>query len=185
MAQIRTSLFGFLKKSLHRQLPGINILLWGSPGTGKTEFCKTLATQIGCNLYAVGETDDDGDEPSRRERLDVLRLTQSLLQYQDNSLLMFDEMDDLFERSGLHPALLPKYGGKGMYGMKVHESVVENRDTESGISIHYVNKDYDKGNIIFQAKCNVLPDDTADDVAKKVHELEYAHFPAVIKNLLN
>lgn len=85
----------------------------------------------------------------------------------------------------IHPALLPKYGGKGMYGMKVHESVVENRDTESGISIHYVNKEYDKGNIIFQTKCNVLPDDTADDVAKKVHELEYAHFPVVIKNLLN
>ncbi|MCK5171139.1 MAG: phosphoribosylglycinamide formyltransferase [Bacteroidales bacterium] len=85
----------------------------------------------------------------------------------------------------IHPALLPKYGGKGMYGMKVHETVVENRDTESGITIHYVNKEYDKGNIIFQTKCNVLPDDTADDVAKKVHELEYAHFPVVIKNLLN
>ena len=115
LAQIRTSLFGFLKKSLHRQLPGINILLWGSPGTGKTEFCKTLATQIGCNLYAVGETDDDGDEPSRRERLDVLRLTQSLLQYQDNSLLMFDEMDDLFERSGL--AAL--FGGKLQFSSKI------------------------------------------------------------------
>ena len=85
----------------------------------------------------------------------------------------------------IHPALLPKYGGRGMFGMKVHEAVVENRDTESGISIHYVNKEYDKGNIIFQTKCNVLPDDTADDVAKKVHELEYAHFPVVIKNLLN
>ena len=85
----------------------------------------------------------------------------------------------------IHPALLPKYGGKGMYGMKVHEAVVENRDTESGISIHYVNKDYDKGNIIFQAKCNVLPDDTADDVAKKVHELEYAHFPKVIEKFLS
>ena len=85
----------------------------------------------------------------------------------------------------IHPALLPKYGGKGMYGMKVHESVVGNRDTESGISIHYVNNEYDKGSIIFQTKCNVLPDDTADDVAKKVHGLEYAHFPVVIKNLLN
>ncbi len=85
----------------------------------------------------------------------------------------------------IHPALLPKYGGKGMYGMKVHEAVVENRDTESGISIHYVNKEYDKGNIIFQAKCNVLPNDTADDVAKKVHELEYAHFPKVIEKFLS
>ena len=85
----------------------------------------------------------------------------------------------------IHPALLPKYGGKGMYGMKVHESVVGNRDTESGISIHYVNNEYDKGSIIFQTKCNVLPDDTADDVAKKVHELEYAHFPKVIEKFLS
>ena len=84
----------------------------------------------------------------------------------------------------IHPALLPKYSGKGMYGMHVHESVVANKEIESGITIHYVNKEYDKGNIIFQAKCDVLPGDTADDVAKKVHELEYAHFPNVIYDLL-
>lgn len=84
----------------------------------------------------------------------------------------------------IHPALLPKYGGKGMYGMKVHESVVENKEKETGISIHYVNKEYDKGDIIFQAKCSVSPNDTPEDVAKKVHELEYTHFPKVIENLL-
>jgi len=85
----------------------------------------------------------------------------------------------------IHPALLPKYGGKGMYGMHVHKAVVENKETESGITIHYVNKDYDKGDIIFQAKCPVLKSDKPEDVAKKVHELEYAHFPEVIKNILN
>ncbi|MBU8891358.1 MAG: phosphoribosylglycinamide formyltransferase [Bacteroidales bacterium] len=85
----------------------------------------------------------------------------------------------------IHPALLPKYGGKGMYGMKVHEAVVANKEKESGITIHFVNKQYDKGGIIFQARCDVLPDDNPGDIAKKVHELEYKHFPKVINNLLN
>lgn len=85
----------------------------------------------------------------------------------------------------IHPALLPKYGGKGMYGMKVHESVVVNQEKETGISIHFVNKEYDKGAVIFQAKCRVLPNDTPEDVAKKVHELEYMHFPKIIDQVIN
>lgn len=84
----------------------------------------------------------------------------------------------------IHPALLPKYGGKGMYGMNVHKAVIENKEKETGITIHYVNKEYDKGNIIFQAKCPVLPGDKPDDIAKKVHSLEYAHFPKIIKNIV-
>ena len=85
----------------------------------------------------------------------------------------------------IHPALLPKYGGKGMYGMHVHNAIVENKETESGITIHYVNENYDEGATIFQAKCEVLPQDTADDVAKKIHLLEMEHFPKVVKDLLN
>ena len=81
----------------------------------------------------------------------------------------------------IHPALLPKYGGKGMYGHFVHEAVVAAKEKESGITIHFVNEQYDEGNIIFQAKCPVSPADTPDDVAKKVHELEYRHFPKVIE----
>lgn len=81
----------------------------------------------------------------------------------------------------IHPALLPRYGGKGMWGHHVHEAVVRNGETESGISIHYVNEHYDEGKIIFQAKCEVSPSDTADSVAQKVHELEYRHFPEVIE----
>lgn len=81
----------------------------------------------------------------------------------------------------IHPALLPKFGGKGMYGSHVHEAVVANRETESGITIHYVNENYDEGQVIFQAKCEVLPTDTPEDVAAKVHELEYRYFPEIIK----
>lgn len=84
----------------------------------------------------------------------------------------------------IHPALLPKYGGKGMYGDRVHEAVVAAGEKETGITIHYINKDYDKGEIIFQATCPVLPADTPEEVAAKVHALEYKHYPQVIESIL-
>lgn len=85
----------------------------------------------------------------------------------------------------IHPALLPKHGGKGMYGHFVHEAVVTAKDTESGITIHFVNERYDEGNIIFQAKCDVLPTDSPDDVASKVQALEHVHFPRVIDEMIS
>ena len=85
----------------------------------------------------------------------------------------------------IHPALLPKHGGKGMYGDRVHKAVVECGDTESGITIHLIDEQYDKGTTFFQAKCPVLPTDTPDDVAAKVHALEYEHFPHVIEEILH
>ena len=84
----------------------------------------------------------------------------------------------------IHPALLPAYGGKGMYGEAVHRSVIANHDPESGITIHYVNKMYDEGDIIFQARCKVDPGDTPESLAEKVHALEYVHFPRVIEELV-
>lgn len=84
----------------------------------------------------------------------------------------------------IHPALLPKHGGKGMYGMHVHEAVVAAGEKESGITIHYINDRYDEGAIIFQASCPVLPSDTPEEVAAKVHTLEYAHYPEVIEKVI-
>lgn len=84
----------------------------------------------------------------------------------------------------IHPALLPKYGGKGMYGSYVHQAVLDSGDKESGITIHYVNEEYDKGSIIFQEKCIVLPDDTPESLAQRIHQLEYNHFPEVIEKLV-
>ena len=84
----------------------------------------------------------------------------------------------------IHPALLPSYGGKGMYGMKVHESVIAAGEKESGITIHYVNDHYDEVATIFQARCEITPEDTPDTLAEKVHALEYEHFPRVIKEVL-
>lgn len=85
----------------------------------------------------------------------------------------------------IHPSLLPKFGGKGMYGDRVHEAVVAAGEKESGITIHYLNEHFDEGEIIVQYKCPVLPQDTAADVAEKVHALEYEYYPQVISRLLS
>lgn len=81
----------------------------------------------------------------------------------------------------IHPALLPKYGGKGMYGMKVHETVKKSGDSETGITIHEVNEQYDDGKILFQAKCDVLSSDTHEQIADNIHRLEHVHYPKVIE----
>lgn len=84
----------------------------------------------------------------------------------------------------IHPALLPNYGGKGMYGMNVHNAVIENKETESGITIHLVNEKYDDGDILFQAKCEITPADTPETLAQKIHALEYENFPREIEKYL-
>ncbi|WP_321368250.1 phosphoribosylglycinamide formyltransferase [uncultured Draconibacterium sp.] len=99
--------------------------------------------------------------------------------------LIPENLIENFTIINIHPALLPKYGGKGMYGMNVHKAVIENKESHSGITIHFVNQNYDEGKIIFQAKCEVLPNDTPEMVAEKVHKLEYQHFPAVIETVVN
>lgn len=84
----------------------------------------------------------------------------------------------------IHPALLPKYGGKGMYGSRVHQAVIDAGELQSGITIHYVNDRYDEGRVIFQTACDIVPGDTPESVAEKVHKLEYRHYPKVIEDLL-
>jgi phosphoribosylglycinamide formyltransferase 1 len=85
----------------------------------------------------------------------------------------------------IHPALLPKYGGKGMYGMNVHRAIVDNREPETGISIHYVDEHYDEGDIIFQQSVSLDGNETCEEVSQKVQQLEYDHFPQIIEKLLN
>lgn len=101
IGESRDQLALFLRESIKRKLTGINILLYGPPGTGKTEFSKALANHIGCTLFGIGEKDDNGEEPTRSERIASLTLAQGLLSYQDKSILMFDEMDDLFETASI------------------------------------------------------------------------------------
>ena len=115
----------------------------------------------------------------QKEGIDFIVLAGFLLKVPENILAFYPD-----KVVNIHPALLPKYGGKGMYGMKVHEAVVANGEKESGITIHYVNERYDEGAIIAQYKCEVLPGDSPEDVARKVHELEYEYFPGVIERVI-
>lgn len=84
----------------------------------------------------------------------------------------------------LHPALLPKHGGKGMYGMNVHRAVIQNKETESGITIHFVNEEYDKGKIILQATCQVVADETPESLSKKIQQLEFEYLPKAVEKFL-
>ena len=112
-------------------------------------------------------------------KIDLIALAGFLWLIPDNLIKAFPQ-----KIINIHPALLPKYGGKGMYGMHVHEAVVANNEQYSGITIHYVNPNYDEGNIIFQKKCALSNNDTAEDVAKKVHALEYTFYPEIIEGLM-
>ena len=113
------------------------------------------------------------------EKIDLIILAGFLLKIPEKLVKAFPD-----KIVNIHPALLPSYGGKGMHGMNVHEAVIANKDKESGISIHFVNEEYDKGRIILQAKCPIDANDTAEDLAKKVHVLEYEYFPKAIEKLL-
>jgi len=114
----------------------------------------------------------------KQHNIDAIVLAGFLLKIPQNIINAFPN-----KIINIHPALLPKYGGKGMYGHHVHQAVADAGEKESGITIHYVNSNYDEGSIIFQTKCPVLPTDTADAIAQKVHELEYNYYPKIIQEL--
>ena len=111
---------------------------------------------------------------------DLIVLAGFLLKFPTNCIEAFPN-----KILNIHPALLPKYGGKGMYGMHVHRAVVENKDAETGITIHYVNENYDEGNIIFQKSVPLTGTESPEDVADKIHELEQTYFPIIIEKILN
>ena len=110
---------------------------------------------------------------------DLIVLAGFLLKFPENIVAQYPD-----KIINVHPALLPKYGGKGMYGSNVHKAVVENKEKETGITIHYVNENYDEGNIIFQKKVTLLITDTPEVVAEKIHELEQKYFPAIVEEVL-
>lgn len=114
----------------------------------------------------------------QEEQIDLIVLAGFLLKVPEKIIQHFPN-----RIINIHPALLPKYGGKGFYGDKVHRAVLENKEKESGITIHYVNEEYDAGQIILQVKCPVNPDDTIESLAKKIHQLEYEYYPKVIEQI--
>jgi phosphoribosylglycinamide formyltransferase-1 len=110
---------------------------------------------------------------------DLIVLAGFLLKFPESLLKVYPKVINI------HPALLPKYGGKGMYGMNVHQAVLDNKETETGITIHYVNEHYDEGEFIFQKAVNIEDCNTAEEIAHKIHELEHQYFPSVIFEVIN
>ncbi len=109
---------------------------------------------------------------------DLIVLAGFLLKFPESILKEYPKVINI------HPALLPKYGGKGMYGMHVHQAVLDNKEIETGITIHYVNENYDEGEFIFQKSVNIEDCKTAEEIAHKIHELEHQYFPEVIAGIL-
>ncbi len=124
-------------------------------------------------------TSEDVVKLMKSEKIDYIILAGYLLKIPEVLIKEYEE-----KIINIHPALLPKFGGKGMYGHHVHEAVVEAKESETGITIHLVDEQYDNGKILFQAKCKVEPQDTADIVAEKIHTLEQENFPRVIEDYL-
>ena len=165
-----------------RENPGIGVVavLANKPMAGVLERCDRLEVPAYYFNAAAFMAPDGLLRMLRGLEPDLIVLAGFLLKMPPHILEAFP--DGIVN---IHPALLPKYGGKGMYGERVHRAVVENGERETGISIHYVNQEYDQGAIIFQAKVPVGPGDDPQSVAKRVHGLEYDHFPKIIEKLLS
>jgi len=146
-------------------------------------FVIERAQNLAVKSYVFTKTDflttDSVLSVLAENKIDLVVLAGFLLKIPENLIKAYPN-----KIINIHPALLPKYGGKGMYGDNVHKAVVAANETESGISIHFVNENYDEGKIIFQAKCPVLENDTFEDVASKIHALEYEHFPKIIESII-
>lgn len=163
----------------HNDTFSVNLLL----SNKKDAYALKRAENKGIPTYVFG----------RKEFYDTYRVVHLLQERRTNLIVLAgflwlvpEHLVEAFPNRivNLHPALLPKYGGKGMYGMKVHETVLQNRDKETGITIHYVNNQYDQGEVIFQARCPVEKNDNPESLADKVHQLEYKYYPLIIEKLL-
>jgi len=153
----------------------ISLILTNNPTAGVIERAQRLNIPIVIFNKKIFSKTDKIVEMLQLQGIDWVILAGFLWLVPNNLIKAFEN-----KMINIHPALLPKYGGKGMWGHHVHEAVVANQETETGITIHYVNENYDEGKIIFQAKCEVTETDSANDVAQKIHLLEYQYFPEVI-----
>lgn len=128
---------------------------------------------------ALNEYTDKIIEFLKTEHIDLIVLAGFLLKIPEAFIKAFPN-----QIINIHPSLLPKYGGKGMHGMNVHRAVIENKERESGVTIHYVNEEYDKGEIILQAKCEVEENDTPETLSLKIRALEFEYFPKAIEKII-
>lgn len=128
---------------------------------------------------ALNEYTDQIIEFLKTENIDLIVLAGFLLKIPEAFVKAFPN-----QIINIHPSLLPKYGGKGMHGMNVHKAIIENKESESGVTIHFVNEEYDKGEIILQAKCEVSSDETPESLSAKIRKLEFEYFPKAIEKII-
>lgn len=156
----------------------VKVIVSSNPRAGVVHIAA--AEEIGLMIINKNKFEQDGYITAFTElQIDLIVLAGFL--WKIPPALVMDYPDKIIN---LHPALLPKYGGKGMYGKAVHEAVLAAGDKKSGITIHYVDDQYDHGKIIFQASCEVGQGETAETLAEKVHRLEHKHYPKVIEKIL-
>lgn len=181
------------------------ILFASGSGTNAENIIKYFKDSDVAEVVAVISNKSDAKVLERAKNLDVSNFFFTKEQFATDSILnkIKEIKPDLIVLAGfllkfpsniielypnkiinIHPALLPKYGGKGMYGMNVHKAILENQETETGISIHYVDEHYDNGDMIFQKSVSIEHCKTPEEIAQKVHELEHEHFPKIIEQLL-
>ena len=184
-----------------------NVAIFASgSGSNAENICKYFKNSSDIAVVLIGTNNENADVVKRAKNLEI-----PLFVFTKSELENFSELQSVLEKSkvdfivlagfllkipekmveiypdkivNIHPALLPKYGGKGMYGMYVHEAVIAANKSVSGITIHVVDKKYDEGKTVFQAETNITKEDTAQSLANKIHELEQKHFPQVIKEYL-
>ena len=167
--------------SFFREDPRVRIkgVLCNNPKAGVVDRCRRLKLPLFCF-----------NRPAYQEQEGLLQLLRAL----EPDLIVLagflwkipEEMVRAFPQKiiNIHPALLPRFGGKGMYGMHVHQAVLAKGEKESGITVHFVNEAYDEGAIILQEKVAIVEGETPESLAGKIHQLEYKHYPGVIGNLL-
>jgi phosphoribosylglycinamide formyltransferase-1 len=155
----------------------VDLVLSNSPNALVLERATKLGVQN--VVFNKEQLNDSKWAIENLRNFDLIVLAGFLWKFPDHLLKAFPN-----KVINVHPALLPKYGGKGMYGMHVHTAVVENNELESGITIHYVNEHYDEGAVIFQSKCTINSSYNPSDVATKIHHLEMKHFPEIIQQIL-
>ena len=158
----------------------VAIVLSNKQGAGVHERAKKLTVP---SISFSREAFESGEailDILKTYQIDFIVLAGFMSKIADNLLAAYPH-----KIINIHPALLPKFGGKGMYGMNVHQAVLENKEKETGITIHYVNEHYDEGEFIFQKAVNIEDCKTAEEIAQKVHELEHQYFPIIISEVLN
>ena len=155
----------------------VSLVITNKPNAGVIDIAK--ANDIAVEVTPNSEIEDALLPTLKKHKTDLVVLAGFLRKIPVDVIRAFDG-----RMVNIHPSLLPKHGGKGMYGSRVHEAVVKEGDKESGITIHMVNENYDEGKVIFQTATEILPEDTAQTVAKKVQKLEHKYYPEIIEQLI-